>query len=171
MGLRRLQARGGADGAVHIGGRPARAADHVMVVVSDADLEASRAPSRLDPADELAGGERVEDIVGGLDREAANRPAGLVEDGRRVRVRVVDERVQNREPRRGHAEPGAPQQLGMRVVPSRCAPDRRRPAPPARLGAPRCPPLGRSASVAHGRQAILDSLQCARGPSLGPTAD
>ena len=78
------QAGGGADGAVDVGDRAARPADHVVVVVADPGLVARHRARRLEAADQAHVGQRAQHVVDGL----VGHVAGVAADGADERVGV-----------------------------------------------------------------------------------
>jgi hypothetical protein len=79
-GLVRREARGSADGAVHVHDRAADAADEVVVVVADAGLVPGRRADGLDPAEESFVDHGAEGIVDGLFRDRADAGSGQLDD-------------------------------------------------------------------------------------------
>src|SRR5690348_1091722 len=63
------------DRAVDVRDDAARPAHDVVVIIPDPPLEARRAAGRLDPADEPCLGERVQDVVDGLQGDVADTAA------------------------------------------------------------------------------------------------
>src|SRR5205085_12308299 len=79
VGVRRLEARGLADGAIDVDRDAAGAADEVVVVVADARLVPDRAPGGRDPPGEPGAMERLADVVGGLGGDAHARGADALD--------------------------------------------------------------------------------------------
>src|SRR3954469_26040410 len=105
-GLARGEARRGADDAVDVVGRAARAAHEMVVVVADARLVARGAPGGLDPAQEADAGHRVQAVVHRLGRDRAERLAHA--RGDRVGVgmaRQLAHGAQDRDAGRGRPQP------------------------------------------------------------------
>ena len=100
-----------ADGAVDVGDRAARPADDVVVVVADPRLVARHRAGGLDAPHQPGGGQRAQHVVDGLVRDLAEIRAHDADDRVGVGVRMVVHRGQHRDPRAGHAQGGAAQQL------------------------------------------------------------
>ena len=95
--------------AVDVGDRAARAADDVMMVVTDAQLEPCRRAGRFDTAYEPHGREGLEDVVDRLGRDRAEVGPGSLGDRISVGVRLSAERLDDRESRSRHAQTGITQ--------------------------------------------------------------
>src|SRR3954467_2070341 len=98
MGLRRLQAGGRVDRAVHVADGPAGPADHVVVVVAGACLEARRRAGRLDPAYHTLLGEDAQRVVPPLRARLTETIAYGGRDVVGVGVRMRDNSVVRRQP-------------------------------------------------------------------------
>jgi hypothetical protein len=83
----RDQARSLADRAVNVGRSAAPTADHVVVIIADPSLKASRRSGRLNPANETDVNEDTEHVVHRLERDKPHLgPDGLSHSlGRRMR--------------------------------------------------------------------------------------
>src|SRR5690625_4474662 len=101
------------DGAGHVTDVTARAAHHVVVVVAAEELVAGGGALRLDPAQDLRLGERVEDVVHGL---RGHRPQPVEDPASQVLcggVRVRRDLGEDRETRCGDPEVRSAQQFRM----------------------------------------------------------
>ena len=82
-----------------------------MVVVADPGLIPGNGAGWLDASDQAGRGERAEHVVHGLLRDLAEIAASDAENLIGVGVRVLVDRGQHRDPRPGHPQRGAPQQV------------------------------------------------------------
>ena len=98
-------------GAVDVGDRSARPADHVVVVVAHPRLVARHRAGGLDAAHQAGVGQRAQDVVHGLVGDVGEIVTGGPDDRVRVGVRVRVHGVQHRQPGAGDPQRGAPQQL------------------------------------------------------------
>src|SRR6478609_12114481 len=116
VGVGGVEARAHADGAVDVGDDAARAADHVVVVVADAQLVARDRAGRLDPPDQPGVGERPEDVVDRLVGDGRLLRAHRGQDAAGVGVRLAAYGPQHGEPRPGDPQVSAAEQVLEVVV-------------------------------------------------------
>ena len=107
-----IEARCLAGGALDIDHRAAGAADEVVVVVAELQLEAGRVAGRLELADEAVRGQRAEDVVDRLGAHGPESLAGGTGDGVDVGVGDRGQLAQDGDAWGGHAQRVGAQQVG-----------------------------------------------------------
>ena len=99
------------DGAVDVGDHPARAADHVVVVVADAGLVPRDRAEGLDAAHQPGVGQGPQRVVDRLVRDVRELAAYRADDRVGVGVRGAGDGSEHGHPRSRHPQPGAAQPL------------------------------------------------------------
>ena len=104
MALRRFQAGGCANRAVHVLSPAAVAADEMVMVVPHPRFVTGRLPRQLDPPDQPNFRERVQVVVHGLRGKRPQPRAGDGGDGFRISMRSLRNRRQYGQPGSRHAQ-------------------------------------------------------------------
>jgi len=111
MGLVRVEARGRAHRAIHIGDGAAGAAHNVMVIVASARLIQRGGTGGLDAAGESRTGQRAEHVVDGLGGHRVEVGAGLAGDLFDLQVAALSKDVEHGKPRLCYAQTMQAQKL------------------------------------------------------------